>query len=106
MAAQDEVKAFDRGVREACTALSIAFANAVADSGQAVRLVIQKENFSRSADANLPASESTHRIATLAWLARAGALRGWSLGTSWAQESGQAAKRELFVKYQQGWNWH
>ena len=73
---------------------------------QAVRLVIQKENFSRSADAHLPASESTHRIATLAWLARAGALRGWSLGTSWAQESGQAAKRELFVKYQQGWNWH
>ena len=73
---------------------------------QAVRLVVQQQNFSRSADARLAASESTSRIATLAWLARAGALRGWSVGTSWAQESGQSAKRELFVKYQQGWAWH
>ena len=73
---------------------------------QAVRLVVQKQSFSRTADASIPTSHSNSRIATLAWLARSGALRGWSLGTSWAQESGQSAKRELFVKYQQGWAWH
>jgi hypothetical protein len=73
---------------------------------QAVRLVVQKQNFSRAADSQLPGSESTSRIATLAWLARSGPLRGWSVGTSWAQESGQPAKREMFVKYQQGWSWH
>lgn len=72
---------------------------------QAVRLVVQTQSFSRAAEPQLTSSESTGRIATLAWLARSGALRGWSLGTSWAQESGQPAKRELFVKFQQGWAW-
>jgi hypothetical protein len=73
---------------------------------QAVRLVVQKQSFSRAADAQLPQADSTSRIATLAWLARSGALRGWSAGTTWAQETGQSAKREWFVKYQQGWAWH
>ncbi len=73
---------------------------------QAVRLVVQQQSFSRAADSYLPSSDSTSRIATLAWLARSGAMRGWSLGTSWAQETGQSAKRELFVKYQQGWARH
>ena len=73
---------------------------------QAVRLVFQRQSFVRTAEPLLPGSDSTTRVATLAWLARAGALRGWSLGTSWSQESGQTAKRELFVKFQQGWGWH
>jgi hypothetical protein len=70
---------------------------------QAVRLVHQNQMFSRTGEALLLASESSNRVTTLAWLARAGALRGWSVGASWAQESGQATKQEFFVKFQQGW---
>ena len=73
---------------------------------QAVRLVHQNQAFSRAAEAAVVASDSTTRVTTLAWLARAGAMRGWSMGLSWAQASGQATQRELFVKFQQGWSLH
>ncbi|QTN29929.1 hypothetical protein HZ993_09030 [Rhodoferax sp. AJA081-3] len=73
---------------------------------QAIRLVHQNQTFNRAGEANLTAAQSNTRVTTLAWLARRGALRGWSLGASWAQESAQAAKQELFVKFQQGWSWH
>lgn len=71
---------------------------------QAVRLVHQSQAFSRTGEVSLLASESSNRVTTLAWLARAGALRGWSLGASWAQTSGQATQQEIFVKFQQGWS--
>ena len=72
---------------------------------QAVRFVFQQQNFQRAPENSLAAVNSNSRVATLAWLARAGSLRGWSMGTSWAQETDQLAKRELFVKFQQGLHW-
>jgi hypothetical protein len=76
------------------------------DASQAVRVVYQKQNFARTGEPGLPTSTSNAQVATLAWLGRAGNLRSWSTGASWAQQDGQAAKREVFVKYQPGWAWH
>ena len=76
------------------------------DASQAVRVVYQKQNFARTGEPGLPTSTSNSQIATLAWLARSGNLRSWSMGASWAQQDGQPAKREIFVKYQPGWAWH
>lgn len=73
---------------------------------QAVRLVYQKQTFARSGEQGIPAAHSTTQVGTLAWLARAGALRNWSMGASLAQQDGQAVQREIFIKYQQGWALH
>lgn len=73
---------------------------------QAVRMVYQKQSYARSGAAGLPAVTSNSQVGTLAWLARAGALRNWSVGASWAQEERQPVKREVFVKFQQGWALH
>lgn len=75
------------------------------DAAQAVRMIFQKQSFTRTGEPGLASSTSNSSVATLAWLARAGALRNWSVGASWAQQDGQAIQRELFVKYQQGWTW-
>ena len=76
------------------------------DASQAVRVVYQKQNFARTGEQGLPTSTSNSQVATLAWLGRSGSLRSWSMGASWAQQDGQPAKREVFVKYQPGWAWH
>ena len=73
---------------------------------QAIRLIYQLQGYSRTADTQLAASAVNSRVATLTWLAREGAFRGWSMGASWAQDYGQPDKREIFIKYQQGWSWH
>jgi hypothetical protein len=76
------------------------------NASQAVRVVYQKQTFARTGEPNLPSANSNSQVATLAWLARSGNLRSWSMGASWAQQDGQPAKREVFVKYQPGWAWH
>ncbi len=71
---------------------------------QAVRLVHQRNAFVRSAEPGFNANEASGTVSTLTWLARAGAMRGWSVGASWAQDEERPANRELFVKYNQGWH--
>lgn len=74
-------------------------------SEQAVRLLHQRGHTSRIAEPGLAGARDRHQVSTLTWLARAGALRGWSVGASWARpESGAPLQREVFVKFQQGWN--
>lgn len=73
---------------------------------QALRLVWQQQHFKRAAETGLPAltgARERRRTGTLTWLARAGSLRGWSLGTAWSRDGGEAPRREWFLKYQQGW---
>lgn len=73
---------------------------------QAVRMLYQKQTFARTGEAGLSAASSNSQVGTLAWLARAGALRNWSMGASLAQQEGKSVQREVFVKYQQGWALH
>lgn len=70
---------------------------------QAVRLLWQLQRLQREAEPGIASERLRSRTATLTWLARASALRGWSLGASWQRDDGQAARRELFLKFQQGW---
>jgi len=71
---------------------------------QAVRLLHQRGRTQREAEPTLPGWREAHQVSTLTWLARAGALRGWSVGASWSREAvGAPLQRELFVKFQQGW---
>ncbi|MBB5205244.1 hypothetical protein HNQ51_002563 [Inhella inkyongensis] len=72
---------------------------------QAVRLLHQQGRSEREAEAGWPAQRDREQVSTLTWLARAGALRGWSVGASWSRVAqAQPLQRELFVKFQQGWN--
>lgn len=74
---------------------------------QAVRLLWQWQRLRRAAEPGLiDAARERRRTATLTWLARDGALKGWSLGASWRRDDGESAQRELFLKYQTGWAWH
>lgn len=72
---------------------------------QALRFLHQRGHTRRAAEVGLPGLRDRHQVSTLTWLARAGALRGWSVGASWAKpEIGAPRQSEVFVKFQQGWN--
>lgn len=73
---------------------------------QALRLLWQVQRLQRVAEAGIAGERARTRTGTLTWLVREGALRGWSVGASWSRDDGDAAKRELFVKYQHGWAAH
>lgn len=74
---------------------------------QAIRLLWQWQRLRRVAEPGLiDAARERSRTATLTWLAREGALKGWSVGASWSRDDGEPARRELFLKYQAGWAWH
>jgi hypothetical protein len=73
---------------------------------QALRLLWQLQRLQRVAEPGIAGERARTRTATLTWLVREGALRGWSVGASWSRDDGEAAKRELFVKYQHGWAAH
>ncbi len=74
---------------------------------QAIRLLWQWQRLRRVAKPGAIAAAREHsRTGTLTWLARDGALKGWSLGASWSRDEGEAPRRELFLKYQTGWAWH
>jgi hypothetical protein len=73
---------------------------------QAIRLLWQVQRLQRVAEVGIAAERGRTRTGTLTWLVREGALRGWSVGASWSRDDGDAAKRELFVKYQHGWATH
>lgn len=65
---------------------------------QALRLIWQQQRLQREGEA-----ETRHRVGTLTWLQREGALKGWSVGAQWQREGAGAIQREVFVKYQPGW---
>jgi len=73
---------------------------------QAIRLLWQVQRLQRVAEPGLDGLRERSRTGTLTWLARDGALKGWSVGASWNRDDGSAVKRELFLKYQSGWAWH
>ncbi|MBH9551475.1 DUF5916 domain-containing protein [Inhella gelatinilytica] len=70
---------------------------------QALRWVQQRGLGERRGEPGLAARQHRDRTTTFTWLARAGALRGWSLGLNLSRPAlGAVQQRELFVKYQQG----
>ncbi|WP_374437970.1 hypothetical protein [Inhella sp.] len=72
---------------------------------QALRLLHQRGRTVRTAEPGLAGGREAHEVSTLTWLARAGALRGWSVGANWSRKAQSAPRqRELFVKFQQGWD--
>jgi hypothetical protein len=68
---------------------------------QAVRLVWQQRQAQRDDAAGVLLEGTRARVATLTWLAKSGALRGWSVGAAQARNGTLPAQREVFVKYQQ-----
>jgi len=70
---------------------------------QAIRLLWQQQRLERAAEPGLLADRHRSHVGTLTWLARAGSLRGWSVGASMARTGQEPIQREVFVKYQQGW---